>query len=117
MASIYNDPTPNKISLIRNGGGKFEEALSETEAPDQLTKPNPVVLKAGGPQFVAGLWIADQGATFRLVDYSGGKAKVVAEAAGLTKGTEYVLGHFGGRPTAGSSVLQEGDEQCDHPGV
>ncbi len=98
VASIYNDPTPNKISLIRNGGGKFEETISETEAPDQLTRPNAVVLKAGGPQFVAGLWIADQAATFRLVDYSGGKAKVVVEAAGLTKGTEYVLGHFGGRP-------------------
>jgi formylglycine-generating enzyme required for sulfatase activity len=98
VASIYNDPTPNKISLIRNGGGKFEETISETEAPDQLTRPNAVVLKAGGPQFVAGLWTADQGATFRLVDYSGGKAKVVAEVPGLTKGTEYVLGHFGGRP-------------------
>jgi len=98
VASIYNDPTPNKISLIRNGGGKFEETISETEAPDQLTKPNAVVFKAGGPQFVAGLWTADQGATFRLVDYSGGKAKVVAEAPGLTKGTEYVLGHFGGQP-------------------
>jgi formylglycine-generating enzyme required for sulfatase activity len=98
VASIYNDPTPNKISLIRNGGGKFEETISETDAPDQLTKPNVVVLQAGGPPLVAGLWTADQAATFRLVDYSGGKAKVVAEAAGLTKGTEYVIGHFGGQP-------------------
>jgi formylglycine-generating enzyme required for sulfatase activity len=108
VASIYNDPTPNKISLIRNDGGKFEDVVAETDAPDRLTMPNPVALKAGGPQVVAGMWTTAKAATFRVVDYHTGKAQVLVEAAGLPKDADYVVGHFRGRPLPEVILYQKG---------
>lgn len=97
IGSIYNDPTPNKLALLRNEGGAFKP-IGETEAPAQFSQANVVALKPGGPLRVASIVAGEDSDAFRVEAYSSGKAELLVEAGGLPKGTRYLLGAFRGGP-------------------
>jgi formylglycine-generating enzyme required for sulfatase activity len=106
VATVYNDP--NRLSVIRNAGGKFE-VMSEPEIKAQWVHPIPVVLKAGGPIYVAGLWSADDGDTFRIADFRSGAEAVVAEAGGVAKGSAFLIGRFRGEGEADVVTYKVGE--------
>jgi formylglycine-generating enzyme required for sulfatase activity len=95
VGSIYNDPTPNKATLLRNDNGKFG-AIADSDAMGQLVRANRLALKTGGPEFVAGLWSGEQADTFRAEDVSSGRPRAVVEASGLPKGVDFTAGNFRG---------------------
>ncbi len=94
VGSIYNDPTPNKLSFVRGTDGKFEVA-SEVETEDQLSRANRVALKKGGPEYLVGMWSGDKGDFLRVQDLSSGKPKLLAEAP-VGKECEYTVGFLHG---------------------
>ncbi len=110
IGSIYNDPTPNKLTLLRNQTGKFE-ALAEDDAPDQWVRVNRLSLKRGGAEFAVGLGTSGKGDVLRAQDFSSGAAKTVAEATGLPKGSDYAPGYFAGGPWRQFLVYKRGQSQ------
>jgi formylglycine-generating enzyme required for sulfatase activity len=97
VGSIYNDPNPFKITLLRNDGRQIE-AMSEADAAEQLGRGNRAALKTGGAEFALGLWTGDKGDTFKVQDLSSGKPTVVTEVTGLPKASLYAVGAFRGSP-------------------
>ncbi|HNQ90177.1 MAG TPA: formylglycine-generating enzyme family protein [Verrucomicrobiota bacterium] len=97
IGSIYNEP--NKLTLLRNNGSEIT-VFAEPEIKMLWSRPARVVVKKGGPAVVAGLWAGDEGETFRLADFGGGKEAVLAEAGGFAKESDYVVGFFRGGPLA-----------------
>jgi len=110
IGSIYNDPTPNKITLLRNADGKNFTVLAEAPAKAQLVHAHRVALKEGGKPYVAAIMTADAGDSFRLDDLSSGKEVVLAEANGLPKGSDYVIGEFGAGPVPMVVFYQHGEK-------
>ncbi len=104
--SMYDDP--NKVVLLRNGDGTFEVA-SEIETKEQLNRANRLVVKAGGPELVIGLWSTDEGDTFRAEDVSSGKPVTQFEVKGLAKGSEYAIGQFSGEGSVDLLFYKRGE--------
>jgi formylglycine-generating enzyme required for sulfatase activity len=97
VVSIYNDPTPYKVSLLRNaGGGKVEEVIAEQEIEAQPSQANVVKLGANGPTVVAALVTTDEGAALVLSDFSGSEPRVLGQLTGVPKGASYVMADFQG---------------------
>jgi formylglycine-generating enzyme required for sulfatase activity len=110
VASIYNDPTPNKLTLLRNPDGKNYAVFAEASAKAQLVHANRIALVAGSRSCLAAITTGDAGDAFRLGDFSTGKEVILAEAAGLPKGSDYVLGNFGAAPLPVVIVYQHGEK-------
>lgn len=108
LSSIYNDPTPNKITLLRNKAGALD-VLSEADAKSQMNRANRVVLKAGGPELVAALWMDDGGDTLKVEDLSSGTPKTVLEATGFKKNSDLSVASFRGGPLADFLVYKRGE--------
>lgn len=97
VVSIYNDPSPFKVSLLRNaGGGKIEDLIAENEVKAQPSRANVVKLGANGPKVVASIVTTDDSAAFVLVDFGGGEPRELGQLAGLPKGSAYVMADFAG---------------------
>ncbi len=112
VGSIYNDPNPFKVSLLRNTGAKFEPS-AEIDSTVQLMRANRLSLKTGGKEFVVGVASNDDGDKFTVEDLSSGKPTLVAEAAGVAKGSAYAVGNFRGSPLK-EVVLYKRDEPTIH---
>jgi len=109
VASIYNAPSPNKLSLIRNQAGTIETPIAEVDTDAELVQVNRVALKAGGPEWVVGMWLTDTGMAFRVHDVQNGAARLLAERPGLAPGSQYVVGRFRGQPLAEVLFYVPGD--------
>ncbi len=97
VSTMYNDPTPNHVTLMRNDGVGFSD-LSDTPVTGEVGRGNRVCLKAGGPD-LAGVLLSDESsATFRVENLTTGKSATVAEAAGIPAKSAYVVGSFRGLP-------------------
>jgi formylglycine-generating enzyme required for sulfatase activity len=108
VSSIYNDPTPDKLSLLRNRADQQFMLLSESEAKAFWLHANRVTLQPGGRPLVAALLTDKNGGSFRLEDLSSGKRVLVAEATGLCPGSDYVVGPFRPGPLADVVFYQRG---------
>ncbi len=113
VASIYNDPDPHKITLLRNSENRTFEVLSDTAAKGQLMRANRISLKPSGPAYVAGILAGEELDSFRIADLSSGKESVVAEIGGLPKGSDYVV-HGRGSKSLPSIVVYQRGEQSIH---
>ena len=106
VGSVYNDP--NKLSLLRNDGSKFT-VQGESDIKAAWIHPTRASLKAGGPALVIGLWSDDAGDAIRISDFKGGTAATVAEAGGVPKGSDFVIGAFRGGPLADVVTYKKGE--------
>ncbi len=95
IGSLY--ATPPKAILFRNDAGKLSQ-LAEVSLPGAPAHSRKVALKAGSPELVAFCVNEEAKDSFRIEDYSSGKPVSVASATDLPSGSDYVVGHFGGRP-------------------
>jgi len=108
IGSIYNDPNPYKLTLLRNQAGSFAP-ISEGEISEAISKANRVTLKAGGPAFVAAMWSDKTQDNFRVHDLSDGKPRLVAELKGLPKGYDYRITFFRGAPLSEILFFKRGE--------
>lgn len=94
LASIYNaDPTPNKLTLLRNANGKITQA-AELVIPAAISRANRLALKKGGPEFVVELAKGDKGNELRAEKLDSGKPEEVLSIGDLPSSTDYVVGYF-----------------------
>ena len=98
VASIYNpDPTPYRVSLLRNEGQKFTP-IADLPVPGEIAHANRLALKSGGPEFVMMISRGDRSHSFRAEKLASGKPEAMLIIADLPKDTDYVLGNFRGLP-------------------
>ncbi len=109
VASIYNSPDENLLTLIRNDGQSFPK-IADAALPGPATHANRVTLKTGGPEFVAYMVKEGSGSTLRIGDFSTGKPALVASAA-APDGADYEVGHFRGAPLAEFLVYKPGESK------
>jgi len=113
VSSVYDDP--NKIVLFRNDAGSFA-VNAQPEIKATWVRPNRLALKRGGPLYVTGLWSGDDSDAFRVSDFASGREVIVAEAGGLPKGSDYVVGFFRGAPLADVVTYKKGEKTIQfHP--
>jgi len=110
LASIYNDPDPHKIALLRNNDGKTFKVISQSVAKAQLKRANRITLKSGGPVCLAGMMVGDDGASFRIVDLSGGKESLLVEIGDLPAESDYVVMARGGDSLPAIVFYQRGEQ-------
>jgi formylglycine-generating enzyme required for sulfatase activity len=95
VASIYNSPDANLVTLLRNDGAQFPK-LAEMTLAGPATRGNRLALKTGQPDAVCSLVTDDKGTTLRAEALGTGKAVEVATLAGLPADAEYSVGNFRG---------------------
>jgi len=113
VASRENaDPTPNRLTLLRNDGKKFSQT-AELPLAGEVTRANRLALKSGGPEFVVLISNGDKGNALRVEKLESGKPEEVLSIPGLPKDADYVVGNFRGTPlkdfvfyTSGESELR-----------
>jgi formylglycine-generating enzyme required for sulfatase activity len=96
VATIYNDPDPFVLSLLRAKNGDFE-AMDDLPLKGELAQVTTIILKTGGGPLVAFLQRGETGDIFGLESWASGKPVAVASASGLPTSAAYVLGRFSGR--------------------
>jgi len=96
VASIYNaDPTPNRVTLVRNDGRKFTQTF-ELPVTGAVGHANRLALKPGGPEFAAMISSGEKGNSLKVEKLEDGKPAEVLSIAGLPKDVDYVAGNFRG---------------------
>lgn len=98
VTSIYNDPTPNLISLFRNTGGDFD-LIEDLDDEALVQWVNAIALKPGARRVLAGLWRGDDGDTFRAIDFGSGRPVTVLEIRDLPANSAWATGHLRGLDT------------------
>jgi len=88
VASVYNAPDENMLSLFRNRDGEAE-SVADTALPGAPRQGNRINI-AG--QMSVGLMLdSADAATFQMLSFAGGKADTVLSLTGLPVGTEYTV--------------------------
>ena len=110
VASIYNSPDPNMLTLLRNDLASLPK-VSESILPGVPGRANRLSVKPGQPDLACVLLTDEKGVTLRAEELSTGKPVAVLNAGGLTAGTEYVLGHFRKKPAPELLLFTPGNPQ------
>ena len=97
IGTMYNDPTPNHVTLMRNDGSSFND-LSDAPMTGEVGRANRISLKAGEPVLAGVVISGESAATFRVENLTTGKSATVAEATGIPAKSAYVFGSFRGLP-------------------
>jgi len=95
VASIYNSPDPNQLTLLRNDGAEFPSLL-DTPLPGAASRGNRVAFKPGSPDVVCYLLKGETSATFQVENLGSGKKVTVSSITGLPSGSDYAVGNFRG---------------------
>jgi formylglycine-generating enzyme required for sulfatase activity len=93
VATIFNDPDPYMIGLVRAADGDFS-ALDDFPLQAEPARANAVQLKAGQPPLVALVLRGKEGDQFRLESLAEGKPQTALSAADLPMESEYVAAQF-----------------------
>jgi formylglycine-generating enzyme required for sulfatase activity len=108
VASIYNSPDANLVTLLRNDGAEFPK-LAESPLPGPAARANRLALKTGQPELLCLLVREDKGDSFQVQDLSAGKIASVATLPGLPANSDYAAGNFRGAPLREFIFYKPGD--------
>jgi formylglycine-generating enzyme required for sulfatase activity len=109
VSSIYNsDPTPNRVTLFRNNGTAFTQAV-EMPAPGSGARANRITLKRGGPELASAIVTDDSGNSLLAGSLDSGRPLPKLSIANVAKGSDYVAGYFRGQPLKDIVLYKPGE--------
>ena len=110
VASVYNSPEQNLITLLRNDSAEFPKVTEET-LPGAGVHGNHVALKTGQTELACFLVTEEKGDTFRAEDLRSGKPVTVVTLSGLPAGCDYTAGTFRNSPLCEFLFYKPGQSQ------
>ncbi len=111
VVSIYNDPDPFKVSLLRNARGPgAASVIRETTPEQQAVRLNRVALRRGGREWGAAVLLNGDSSSWIAGDFTNLEQPVLlSPVEGLPRDAAWAAGHFRGRPEAELLFYRPGD--------
>lgn len=94
VATVFNDPDPHVLSLLRAKDGDFAPMDEDFPQKQELARANPITLTAGGSSYVAVVLRGKEANGFRMDVMSSGKPVGAVTLDGLPVQSEYLIGRL-----------------------